>query len=1809
MEDAFHAVRPLQNHVQHAVNCGSLLVSLPFGRDAFLGAVSGRPPTHTVAVDEFVDLNGLCTLLELAVDDSFRRLCGDIADFLHDLSALMGDATGPSAAKHNAHAGVFHCECKAGEMLEPASVSTSQSGYTGVPVPAELEHNSQVLCLDRLLRPTHASHRTELRCGVETDMLALLAEGHSLWQLHQHVVQGPGLHEHTRVALQLTPVWDRVCQFSQVVLYTDGSYRPGVEAVGYAIVALVEVHGQWQFAGYYAGAVSFGPDDLGMPACAHIAELCGMIHARLIHIADSLCLPVTIRYDCESACQVMQCASPKGTPMGDIASHVAAICIQLRLEAAWQHVGGHTGDPWNELVDHLAKQCLAHHVRQDVPERDTVNEMLNGEWFPWMWMAIAAQSKPQCWPEASPEGHFISDTNTADRCQIGPFESAAQSGAAIQHALLINIATYNTLSLAVPGQIECLEEHFGRQGCHILGLQECRQDTKQVAQGNLFLRFASTSNQGRGGCQIWLSKTHHLGIDQNGDAIQWRSDTFVCHHSDSRCLAVSGKAGDIMFGLVSAHACTSSTDKDVLRHFWQSLACVVGKLPEDAIKIIMVDANATFDPNCRQDSFYRPLEDNAEAMCDMMSQTQMASSDLWDITGNQVHTWCSPSGFLKALDYIMVPRNMYPCLQTIGADTTLDDLFADMDHRPLLIKLTLNLCRPGQASKRPAFDVRAMETPSGQQRLRDIFARAPEVDWRAHASVHWNRLKQHLIQECMHWFPLQGRKPRKTYISDSVWMLIQRQRQLRGELRYRNQGADKWRCHLCFHAWKRLCVSCPNWLDDLQGRQASRNGWLRRHDVHVASLWQQLTHVRSEIKRLMKQCQAAQARTAFQDARTEGAGAISRLMTSLMQTGRRYRPPQVLPPIRGECGDTLTTEQDVFAVLGKHFATAEKAVCVDEAQYAEIFHCPVGAMPDVMDGCVVPSIANLAQAFRKIKARKAPGASGLSPEIFRTVANSAAMAMYPIFLKQLMRGEVPEDFLKSLISPIPKPGKDPTQALGWRSIALQEILTKAINSMMRKFLVQAMDRVASPLQLGGRPGGPIMVPSLHVQAHLRRMRRQRRSAGVLYIDGVQAFYSVVREIITGLDEGVEGASRVIAIIDGLSDDESVREDIFKLLCGPSILEQAGTPSFVRSFLRSQFRGSHFEMNRGAPIRYLTQAGTTPGAPLADILFQLALVYFHRKLHAELAQAGLLVSVHVPVTAGSDGQLAKSSTSTWVDDLAIAVHTDTASSLVPRIARVASLAEQILASTGVTVNYSVGKTEAMVCFRGKGASTVRKLWMIEQQGRVLIPFGPGKGKCLQLTSEYVHLGCRLQANGQQTSAICYRRSVAQPIFAALRKRLLYNPNLTKEEKIRLVVQGPLASFLHGSGLWVVAESHTRQRAFEFIGSVYRQCVRPLHQVSSRGLNTDEICSLLGVLPPELVLRNQRLRMSLSITALVDCYLAGVLAEEGLWMQMLIEDWQAFDNVPFPKWVRADGINYDMVWVLFQWLSSHRKSLTGQVNAWLKQHLRLLHQGSQRVLAKAHVLDHLHKLDAVSWRCTIVRDGSFSERSCPECHKIVCGAAALASHRRKVHGVLSLGALLQDHTICPVCMTEFWTPARLWLHLRKSDVCLQVFQAADLDLGPNVKPNPETATLPAVKVPGPQLWWTHLRPGSDLRPSEIDNGRSSVRQWIHQVWTRFQDTIGSSGDRAFRADAVRRVWQEVSQILHHSGSLPADVRPLCSDSDSLWALARACQGLSICKWGFLLCTFNDVGWVVPVEAKQTFAQLVQLCMENSARSDSS
>ena len=203
------------------------------------------------------------------------------------------------------------------------------------------------------------------------------------------------------------------------------------------------------------------------------------------------------------------------------------------------------------------------------------------------------------------------------------------------------------------------------------------------------------------------------------------------------------------------------------------------------------------------------------------------------------------------------------------------------------------------------------------------------------------------------------------------------------------------------------------------------------------------------------------------------------------------------------------------------------------------------------------------------------------------------------------------------------------------------------------------------------------------------------------------------------------------------------------------------------------------------------------------------------------------------------------------------------------------------------------------------------------------------------------------------------------------------------------------------------------------------------------------------------------------------------------------------------------------------------------------------------------------------------------ACPECHRVVHGSAALASHRSRVHGQSSLGAMLGDFTCCPICLTEFWTCERLWMHLRKVSTCRILFISSDPDLVPNKKLQAEPARWPACKVSGPKPWWAYLKISDNSMEHAIEQSHHSDVARLEHAWQAFKS------DQTATAEWVLRSWRGIFQVVRECEITVETLSDVCTDAE-LVQIVKACYGHRTQLLNFQLLCIGEHFWVVPEHA---------------------
>ena len=838
----------------------------------------------------------------------------------------------------------------------------------------------------------------------------------------------------------------------------------------------------------------------------------------------------------------------------------------------------------------------------------------------------------------------------------------------------------------------------------------------------------------------------------------------------------------------------------------------------------------------------------------------------------------------------------------------------------------------------------------------------------------------------------------------------------------------------------------------------------------------------SAIRRASHADEAEFARHAFQVARDRGPSHLASQIRAILKSGRRYKPPCVAITLRqGDCH--LTEPEQVKAIFGQQFAASEKAKPATLRALAQIRSD--AATPSAPHITGVPSLCQLSAAFASLKVRKASGLTQLPAEVFCRCPAEAALAHMPVLLKCVARNTFPTLWKGVVAIPLLKPGKCPTDPKSYRSIALAEPPSKAVGRSMRPQLEQALESTALPTVGGARKSWPTELPALAIQAHIDRLKACKKAGAVIYIDVVSAFYSVDRDVL--FDEGLVRYQQRLA---DLPLETSVRDRVQSALAGRGSLGRNGVPDTAQQMLRNAMQGTWFTTDATQPCIYQTECGTTPGSPLADIAFQLALEVAIRSLSEHLSAEGLAA------TAGIQPNHACSHPTSWLDDVAVMLETPHPAELVPRVARAVVLIQQYMSTVGIQLNFQPGKSEVMLIWHGPGSQAAREKALVHDNCLVPVALPDGQQVQLRGVDSYKHLGTFRTTSGSLVKELHYRVEQARAVYIPLRARLLGNDNLYRHERQQWLVSLVFSRLMHGAGTWCLPCKKMQMLFESRYMSFARGAVRPLWQVPCRRLNQEQACTLAGVLLPSEALAVARVRTLAQVHVRGDAYLRACLAAGGAWLQQVHQDVRLIAEATQYAQLQLIGqAETGDSQLLEQWPLDCRETA-----CLLRKYRRIRLRARESLVEPAVRQAQAHaKLDELGFHfykagAPVQAPGLLVCRLCG----VGCrGQAALAAHHAKRHDYHS-NASLACGTMCEVCGKQFWTTAKLAQHLRRATICADAYRGADL--APQKPENAAHSDLPPVRAHGPQPWWATLRPKYDMPGLEAP-GTTSGSGTVH------------------------------------------------------------------------------------------------------------
>ena len=537
---------------------------------------------------------------------------------------------------------------------------------------------------------------------------------------------------------------------------------------------------------------------------------------------------------------------------------------------------------------------------------------------------------------------------------------------------------------------------------------------------------------------------------------------------------------------------------------------------------------------------------------------------------------------------------------------------------------------------------------------------------------------------------------------------------------------------------------------------------------------------------------------------------------------------------------------------------------------------------------------------------------------------------------------------------------------------------------------------------------------------------------ILFIDLVKAFDRVIREITLGWPAEATDPRAYLKSL-GLHDDQAEWIATFVSQHG-CLFEQWGVDPKVVRLLKNMHVQSWFscgDVDEAIATRIGGRQGCKYGSPIFNSTFSVALVLVHDALVnsdvvLHLANDG--AAVWTPSPPCSTSPKTDVLDAAFVDDTVIILLSTSAKGLDSAIQILLSLLFRIYHLMNLEINLSPGKTEAILVYRGKGATECLRARRPtpSEPPRIIVP---GSSSALHVVTAYKHLGGEITAAGSLVPLAHGRRKRALAAYSPIAMKVFGSRHLTLDLKQWMFTTVVMSRLVFN--LQVVVPS---RRFLIILNDVYIRGHRRMHDACRIGDGCESDLAFrerTGTPSIDCLLCRARLRyigrivrsQPPSLIALLRQRIAG---KRPAWVELVVRDMLRMQQTV----ARCSSLRHP---------DAHPE-------AWMQRAADDPRSWSQDIAV-------LHFTDSVCDREAAVA-GSTHERpfACFECSVAFSSEKQLALHRSRHHGERCpqrhYGVVHSDGTApCPVCGAVFSARLALLKHFcdKRRGVCWSTIEA--------------------------------------------------------------------------------------------------------------------------------------------------------------------
>ena len=1215
--------------------------------------------------------------------------------------------------------------------------------------------------------------------------------------------------------------------------------------------------------------------------------------------------------------------------------------------------------------------------------------------------------------------------------------------------------------------------------------------------------MSAAAENGKGGSEIWLLRNRQ----SDGRQIFAKEHIRVLHAS-SEVLVVRALFHSIPLLLFSAHAPHSGSPPDKIRAFWDDLIAVLNQwVPTSTYLIGGIDANGHFEVASLPHVGSHGLEEkgnlSGECLLKLLRKFDaMLPSTFEEIHSGTTTTWTSNvSGAQARCDYLLVPCNWQNAELTTSPHAGFDAGTQGFDHTPLMLQVRFFHDVVRSQPNRDRFDRRRLQCASRHELL-SMFCNPPVIPWNLDVDSHATRLSAWVRQKLAEHFPVQGNRPRKSYITEATWQIRAGRLEQRRTLRDLRQE--------CAHLSEKM-----GWGVLKGTTQFCRKTLL----MYCLRKLIQISSVRAKSAQATRDLGKALRRDRTQA--LEKLGEMSKTMNQQELAGelrawgiqsRKKMPLETFQAVAEHWRQYFAEQEDGLPLTVEEYVTRGT-----EIQHAELID---PAWDDL------PTRLEVEAAFRKTMRRRAYFIDGVPGDLLAAIPDCLTSAYFPLLYKQASYQR--EALLHKggrLVAAFKK--GDATLCRNYRSLFVSSVIGKTLHSIYRNELGQVFEQERLPMQIGGLKGQTITQANHTLQLFHKAAIHAQESVFFLFIDVQNAFYRLIRQHFTTTANDTRSAEQ---LFQQLRLPRSALSEFIELLNKPPALETSDASPFLRSIFAEFYRATWFTVD-GSPTVTATRRGSRPGDSFADVCFGFTLAKIMKEVAETLSErfpclaiswSGKLSPFPSVVPGGELGPLMP----IWADDIALAAKHCQASTLLELLPDITTVVLDRLALAGLQPNMQQGKTEVLVDFRGPGSVAVRR--NIAAQDHLIQLPTDRIPEPLRLVGTYKHLGTVLQRGAALAKDVQIKFACAHDVFTRYRPQLFSNRQMKLTIKVQFFHSLIRSTITFNSATWLPQTKKQYNQVHNGFQKLYKRLAVAHFGREAIEWSTMKVLAELSLPEPDVLLRNARLRYWMQVVRTGQAHFWAMIQTEQRWFAQLQDDFLWLqtrcpeETIPQLCQETRDEICAWAFQAVRHWKSVVRRAVCRAI----AQQKRQFQWENWHKQALADLIDHQMIPTELVPRET-------DRYYCLFCRVTFQGPAALAVHGLKKHARLNVARYFVQGLRCEACLKVYASELHTINHVKRSAKCLQFYKGKPLlqQIGPGV--NSRAANQAWEALPDP--FFVGEGP-KELIPADTDDWEPGVQPEVdrlYQAWDSAPLTLTGLKEATqstwLYPDELRRAYQ--------------------------------------------------------------------------------